>query len=300
MTGIPLRRDKRAAFTLVELMVVVLIIAILVSLVSSAVFKAMEKIPETRTRTEIGEMETALRIMMMDFGLADPPPSFLILNEASPTTPSPVDSGRSAAFLSKMFGKSLGPTDWNGDGSTTGQWTLQGEQCLIFYLGGIPNSAAVLGGSPPAPQGFSTSKINPAQAGGKRKGPYFPFQTSRFYPQQPGSPYGPPAGWNGFFVYIDPWETKTGPNYATMGGSPYTFFSSQGINNAYSATSSYSAAPYFTAPGQFTNPNTYQIISSGKNGVFGGGLWNPSSGATGAGVDDQSNFSAGLLGKGQQ
>ena len=34
--------------------------------------------------------------------------------------------------------------------------------------------------------------------------------------------------------------------------------------------------------------------------MFGGGIWIPSSGATGAGADDQANFSAKVLGAGQQ
>lgn len=296
MTGIPLRRGQRAAFTLVELMVVVLIIAILVSLVSAAVFKAMEKIPETRTRTEIGEMEAALRIMMADFNLSDPPPSSLTLysNLSSPPYP-PGDP--SLAFLQKMFGSNVGAKgtitiNWGGASGTT----LTGEQCLVFYLGGINN------------QGFSSNKTNPTPVTGqKTKGPYFPFQTSRLV-----------AGNGGFMVYIDPWQTKSGKWYSTLGGSPYSYFSTQGRSNTYPNTSGYNAAAYnilnaaWQPTGQFTNPNTYQIISAGKDGYFGTAGWNPSSGVPPvppsnanpagqpAGDDDQSNFSAGLLGKGQQ
>jgi len=277
MTGFPVRRGQRAAFTLVELMVVVLIIAILVSLVSAAVFKAMDMIPETQTRTEISQMEAALQAMMADFNLSDPPPSSIVLDEMNPLGV----GGTSAAYLQKMFGKYLGSTDWNGDGSISGTWTLNGESALVFYLGGIKN------------QGFSYSKSSPTPVSGqKTHGPYFPFQTSRLIPVA-----------SGFFVYIDPWQKKTGPNYATLGGSPYAFFSSQGLTNGYSVTSSYSAVPYFiigTAPIQYMNSKSYQIISAGKDGTFGGVGWTPSSGATGAGADDQANFSAKPLGTGQQ
>ena len=66
--------------------------------------------------------------------------------------------------------------------------------------------------------------------------------------------------------------------------------------------------PYWTGPGTFSNSNTYQIISGGKDGMYGYNpnfpppcnLWSPAAGAVGTGADDQANFSGGLLGSGQQ
>ncbi len=332
------RSSKRSAFTLVELMVVVLIIAILVSLISSAVLKAMQKIPEVQTRTEISEMEVALRAFMTDYGLSDPPPSLLLLNESAPLSV----GGTSASFLTRVFGKNLGPTDWNGDGNIAPlsvTWTLQGHQCIVFYLGGI------IPPTPPtySPQGFSTNNINPAFPGGKRKGPYFNFVSSRLMPPPITALNLAPT----FPVYIDPWQAKSGAFYGaattaggTLGGTPYAYFSSYGNNNGYTYTDcsglSYFdvllrpqiALPYYTAvntlgfPIAYTYPNSYQIISAGKDGVFGfnltppstvppppsgpppfisnNNLWIPASGAQGSGADDQANFSAGLLGSGQQ
>lgn len=299
------RSSKRSAFTLVELMVVILIIAILVSLVSSAVLKALGKIPEVQTRTEIAQMSVALQAFMSAYNVPDPPPSTLVLNETAPLT-SP-----NAAYLTRVFGRNLGaitpsnPTggvDWNGDGTTSGIWTLQGQNCLTFFLGGIPNTAAVASGLPPAPQGFSTNNMNPGQAGGKRNGPYFTFVTSRLVPV---------VAIGGFYYYQDPWQVKVSTN--GIGPMPYVYFSSYGINNGYSITdcasvtsvAGTSALPYWTAgtgasgSTTFTYSNTFQIISAGKNGVFGGGLWIPASGAVGAGADDQANFSGSLLGAGQ-
>lgn len=302
MTGIHWRSRPRPAFTMVELMVVILIIAILVSLISSAVVMAMGKIPEVKTRTEISQLQEALQAFMTDYNLGQPPPSVLHLNEQNPQL-----SG-SFAFLKQVFGKNLGaqgPVDWNGDGTIDGPWVLSGEQCLVFYLGGIPNTLAQAGGAPPECLGFSTNNMNPAfynpalPGGGKRKGPYYTFESGRLKPI---------AAQGGFFVYIDPWKTKAGPNYLTLGSSPYAFFSSAGINNGYhiQALSYFKAAPYYVtnlagvATGQYTNSNTYQIISAGKDGIFGTTGWYPSSGAIGAGADDQANFSSKLLGKGQQ
>lgn len=292
MSRIHSRSEKRAAFTLIELMVVVLIIAILVSLVSSAVVMAMGKIPETQTRTEISQMEQALGAFMADYNLSTSPPSTLVLNESAPLT------GPSAAFLQQVFGRNLGANgtavDWNGDGQLNGPWALEGEQCLVFYLGGI-------GGT----QGFSTNNINPATAGGKRKGPYFTFQTSRLIPGNllnlPPSGH-PPNALNAFPVYLDAWKSKAAPQIAPYdNGTPYAYFSSQGNNNGYTSDCPTIdlAGPYGTGTA-YMNSNTYQIISAGKDGTFGGGTWNPSGGTTGASADDQANFSSKLLGVGQQ
>ncbi len=296
------RRGERPAFTLVELMVVLLIIAILVSLVSSAVLKTLAKIPEVQTRTEISELAVALQAFMSDYNLAEPPPSLLILNEATPLAPDPRDNGRSAAFLTKVFGKNLGPTDWNGDGSIAPPnvtWPLQGQHCLVFYLGGIPSAAG--------PQGFSTNNMNTALPGGKRKGPYFSFQTPRLLPD---------TTLGGFFVYLDPWQVKISAN--GVGPRPYVYFSSCGINNGYNSTDcigvtftdtsgTHYALPYATGIGTYTNSNTYQILSAGRDGKFGytpgsnppTNIWSPAGGATGTGADDQANFSSTLLGMGQ-
>jgi prepilin-type N-terminal cleavage/methylation domain-containing protein len=290
------RRNQRGAFTLVEMVVVLLIIAIMASLVVSVTVNVTNQMTQAQTRTEISQLEVALRAFMSDYGLSDPPPSYLILNETSPlSTPS-------AAFLQKVFGKNLGAqgsVDWNGDGVPNGPWTLEGEQCLVFYLGGIPTTPGLGGFSP---QGFSTNNMNPAMPGGKRKGPYYTFQVARLVPLTSYNPAASP-----FPVYLDPWQVKIGPK-------PYAYFSSNGINNGYTGANcvSIGAAPYFiTGTTQFTNPNTYQIISAGKDGVFGTAGWIPASGvppvppsnpnAAGqpAGADDQANFSSTLLGQGQ-
>lgn len=305
------RSGRRSAFTLVELMVVILIIAILVSLISAAVMKAMGKIPEVQTRTEISELATGLQGFMSDYNLAEPPPSSLILYENISiynTAAAVPGSSYTYAFLQKTFGKNLGypPTvgfpwvDWNGDGIPNGPggnvgtpWILEGEQCLVFYLGGIPSATG--------PQGFSTNNMIPSAPGGKRKGPYYPFDLTRLKPISALQPQ--------FLAYVDAWQSKMNTTfYVAWGGTPYAYFSSRGINNGYNLTlppggdcPTIAAAPYFlSGTTQCMNPNTYQIISAGRNGVFGTIGWIPQNGALGAGADDQSNFSGGILGAGQQ
>ncbi len=296
MIQTPSRMSMRSAYTMLELTVVILVITVCLSLISSLAVKAVDKLTEMETRKEISELEVALRAFMSDYRLTEPPPSYLVLNEVAPFNTMAQDNGQSGVFLERMFGKNLGPTDWNGDGKINGVFVLKGDQCLVFYLGGIPNSADVVSGAPPSPQGFSANNMNPGLSTAlspKRKGPYFHFVTTRLWPQRVFS------GWDGFFTYLDPWMTKSGPLYLTMGGSPYAFFSFVGIQNQYAITNDYGAYPYFTGINQYVNLSSYQIISAGKDGSFGGGSWNPSNGATGCGADDQTNFSSTLLGAGQ-
>ncbi len=218
---------------------------------------------------------------MSDYNLSTPPPSCLFLCENGSQyaaviggAQGPVNAALAAqtvAFLQQWFGRSFSVTsaicDWNGNGNPNEMYVLEGEQCLVFYLGGIPISTAsgvsMTGFSPnvvvsPAnPMGPAT----PASAGTQRKGPYFNFNPARLRPV--GS----------FPVYVDDWSIKT--------PKPYAFFSSAGKINGYNPVTSavggdcasIAAWPYFemTAAGtaNFTNNNTYQIISAGKDVMFG-------------------------------
>lgn len=303
MTGRRSRRGQRAAFTLIELLVVIAIIAVLVSLSAAGVMKILNKIPEVQTRTDISMMDASLGNMMGDFGLDNPPPSTLILREDM-SYPAGDPSGN---FLRKMFGRNLGTAgaiDWNGNGKLDGPHILEGEQCLIFYLGGIPSIAS---GTPQC-LGFSTNNQNPAAVGGARRGPYFEFKSARLKLLTEVNPKA-----STFFVYLDAWQSSTSPFVwpsTSSQGTPYAYFSSSGNNNTgYTQgllgvgkdCQSIGATPYHDAGGNFTFSNKYQIISAGQNGVFGIGTWNPSSGASDpGGRDDQANFARGLLMAGQQ
>jgi prepilin-type N-terminal cleavage/methylation domain-containing protein len=300
MIRIRSHKETRSAFTLIELLVVIAIIAILVSLTGAAVMKVMLKIPQVQTSTEIGEMGTAMGSFMATYNLQNPPPSTLHLCENG--TQYYNSNGQvqpqyqsTVKFLQKWFGRSFnvhGTYDWNGNGNPNETYTLTGQQCLVFYLGGIPTySPSGIGMT-----GFAMNVANPAVTaapGTNRNGPYFNFKSSNLV--LAGS----------FPVYMDPWHAKPTPQ-------AYAFFSSQGKVNGYSAGDCAGVAfPYYelTAAGlpNYANNNSFQIISAGQNGIFGGTrshtaygvAWNPSSGATGAGADDQSNFSSTILGAGQ-
>ncbi len=295
MIRIRSHKEMRSAFTLIELLVVIAIIAILVSLTAAAVMKVLGKIPEVTTRTEISQLETALADFVSTYSLSKPPPSYLILHEDGAWNLSNPAELASLNFLKQCFGKNFAwnsPTDWNGDGTiTSGGIHLQGQHCLVFYLGGIPAPLT----SPNGCLGFSTSPITPAMAGGDRKGPFYEFKTTRLV-RDPT---------NNFFVYLDAWQAKPSPK-------PYAFFSTQGIMNGYNLYTAAAggdcvgigASPYLdglntaTKTPIYTYNTKYQVISAGQDGHFGSGVW--TGGAAGAGADDQANFAPSLLKAGQR
>jgi hypothetical protein len=141
--------------------------------------------------------------------------------------------------------------DWNGNGEIDGDGKnspavlLEGDQCLVFFLGGIIEEGA--------PSGFSRHPRNPADK--SRGRPFFEFPTSRLRSVHA----------NGFPSFIDPW-----------GERPYAYFSSHGKKNGYSARDCQSLvgsdfSPYQSEPGQYFQPSGYQIISAGRNRQFGAG-----------------------------
>jgi general secretion pathway protein G len=344
-------RRSRAGFTLVELLVVMLIIAILVSLVTAAVMKGIVVASETQTRAEIGNLEQAIASFMADFGAGGSggveyiPSHFVLREDGLWNTTNPASSeAKSFAYLQKMFGKNFQKgvqIDWNGDNNITlGPIYLQGQHCLVFFLGGVPTATP----QGFVCQGFSTNPLTPAAPaaqGEKRRGPYFPFQSTRLKPlpaAAPQSTTGPPV----FLTYQDPWK-----NTGLINGVPtpmaYAFFSSNNTLNGYFMLThgtngpfpgdcpSLQVLPYFTTSANktlvFENSQSYQIISAGRDGIFGHpqnivpfipsalagdpvymntkNAWNPVTGlqdttANGGGEDDQSNFSSKTLGNPQQ
>jgi hypothetical protein len=180
--------------------------------------------------------------------------------------------------------------DWNGNGKTeNGSVILEGDQCLVFFLGGIPDQGPV-----PGVLGFTQSDRDPADLNqrGNRKGPFFEFQTHRLIKR-----LNTAGGKALFYSYAD----------ACSKNQPYVYFSNYGTRNGYNSPltkkyptpdSSLGVEPYYEKKELplFLNPSLYQIISAGADGVFGpGGQWTPATASqiAPAGRDDHSNFTNG-------
>lgn len=257
------RATRRSAFTLVELLVVMAIIAVLVGLTTAAVQQVRHASKRTQVQQEISQLSTAVESFKTDMGVDYMPCHFAVKATYDPNEPS-------ALYLKRLFPRvNLASTGWTGD-----PIELTGNQCMVFFLGGINL------------QGFSTGPQPFTQpAPGQGKGPYFEFRASRMstnpiYPQYLDH-YGIP------YVYL----TAISMMYDVDAQNPGPKF----LNDARENVIPFREPTPTGMPPKFINPHSFQIISAGKNKAFGpGGEWTPGMGPYAQetpGGDDLSNFS---------
>jgi prepilin-type N-terminal cleavage/methylation domain-containing protein len=158
----------RGGFTLVELLVVIVVIAILIAILLPAIAGAIRAANDGRVTADINNLASALTEFKGRYG--DYPPSRIMLSEvgAYPTSDTStlaaffgnnvkfgqpdirvnVLAERSVRYLRKFFPRALPPApganppfwhDFNGNGEIdTAPIYLEGHECLVFFLGGIP------------------------------------------------------------------------------------------------------------------------------------------------------------------
>jgi len=264
------RRQPRAAFTLVELLVVMAIIAILVGLLMAGVQRVRVLGPQTENASRMSQISDAIGRCKNDLKLAYIPSNggFNIKSSYTGTEPELDILLRAFPNMNKSATGYTGPTV-----------TLDGNQTLCFFL---------TGGSITNFTGFSnnpTAPFTPGAAGQTRKGPWLEPNQKLFLPGTPNPAGTPPQSW-----IVDPY------------GVPYAYFASvEGKQNNYNAFgaqtfspggSAGTASPYTNA-GRVMNEGGFQIISAGRDKAFGAGGALP---AVGAGDDNQANFSQYQLG----
>ncbi len=291
------RPSTRAAFTLVELLVVISIIAILMGLLLPAVQKIRGIGPRTKAVAEVEQLGIAAKTFYGEYKFYPPtvfriPATIQFSNTAHPDNPGCV-------IFQRMFPRwGRGIADGTATGLPGGGAILTGSASLVYFLGG-PN-ALFPDLITPRRSGWALDQpVAPLQAAVSLKGPFFDFPENRISPT------------NG---YLDPW------------GVPYAYFGSldSGAYNPLETLSftlngaTYTVNPYRTptppppaAPTGFkwVNEKGCQIISAGENGNnptglptargFGpGNLWVPGNGTyvTGqSGGDDIANFNGGKM-----
>ena len=350
----PIRRrpgDGRGprGFTLVELLVVILILAVLIALLLPALSGAVKTARNAAVGAEINQLAQALASFKAQYG--DYPPSRIYLAEngdytvvTSNVNLSVVGASqditlgqlaqRSVSALRKFFPRVVlntsglpvftGPNytrwyDFNGNGVADAPYILQGHECLVFFLGGIPLQTASGYGM----TGFGKDPTNPftnnlptsTNYSNNRQAPFFEFNPGRLvldptnpytalaFPQIPGyldslgNTLG--SGQINFYAYFsaygnggyDPNDvnfTETdaylnGPiglrfnvTFPVPVGGTITNTSVSPAPNPY--TSALTAPFNGTIPLATTyfNPQTFQIISSGIDGLYGvGGQYTP-------------------------
>jgi hypothetical protein len=275
------------------------IIAILISLLTSAVVRALIKVEEVRTRNEISQLSSAIQNFQTKYGVDYIPSVFMIREDGMYNMANPVEAD-SYNYIIRLWPRivptgaapgQIYPIDWNNNNQIDPPVLLSGDQCLVFFLGGVQ---IVSPGPPVTPgcMGFSSDNTNPAKLTGDRVAPFYEFKSDRLVVLPANALNG-----NNYFSCLDPY------------GNVYAYFSTYKSRNGYnrygtSDCPNLGVSPYIqsiqTPPTpplvMYWNPDSYQIISAGRNKMFGpGGLWSP--GNTNAnGSDDLANFFDGLLG----
>jgi general secretion pathway protein G len=305
------RKTGRRGFTLVELMIAMVIIGLLVSLLTVAVVKALNVGKRTKNRAEISQLEAALSQFKQRFGVI--PPSRLKLCEHlnNYNLNNQLDAD-SVAFITKMFPSidmnawSTTGMNWNGnkDPASTppgadiidGPVILEGDQCLVFCLGGIPAWSTINGNPsptpvPPAVLGFSANPKLPAYTGnplspdpklssdGDRIGPFFEFQSSRLVligdasgnllpaPNFNNPPATNPLGRSHLhYSYLDTYGVSNGLGGLVNPRPPYQVYA---YFSSYKATNGYNR--YFGSPAPLSGfsdcPSLYFDPVLGEGGV---------------------------------
>lgn len=233
---------------------------------------------ETRNAREIDSLSLTLQAFYAEYGFY--PPSRMKLYADETRFEKIALDNDSRMYIKRMFPRVRWKgLDWGGNDGAI----LSGDQCLVFFLGGITDEGGC--------RGFSTNPTNPTQKGGSRT-PTYDFEPSRLI-----------RGSNGYYSYRD-----------VFGEQPYAFFSTHNTRNGYnrfgsSDCQSLDVWPYVESlipTTQYWKPDTFQIISAGADRQFGSGsalpdrkTWTPQSARTidPPGRDDQTNFHKRPLGR---
>jgi prepilin-type N-terminal cleavage/methylation domain-containing protein len=344
-----MRRYNRNAFTLVELLAVIVILALLVGLLLPAVMRAVGTARDAAVAAEINQMTQALAQFHTDHNIY--PPSRIIVSEigdystgaTGAASLSPALATRSLTALRRIFprmalttiagalpaipGRNTVPAgaqlvrnyyDFNGnDKPDLAPYLLEGPECLVLFLGGVPQPTQ--GGY--SVSGFGKNPLNPfenATVQTNRMPPYMEFNAGRLvdllplavavkngvpeYRDSLGGPAGEPAGLYAYFsAYAGSGYDPDDTNFpepsddlaypAIMGafqtGNAATGKSAAGrpdliaspAPNPYTndapiptdpATGDVDMSPSTgRRPRAWQNPQTYQIISAGRDFLYG-------------------------------
>jgi prepilin-type N-terminal cleavage/methylation domain-containing protein len=327
----PASSKVRAGFTMIELLMVIIIIGILIALLLPAIQSSMRTARNAAVTSEISQLATALTNFKSRYG--DYPPSRVYLSESGyfpVSNNTSLGTGditvgalaqRSLIALRKFFPRVVFSAtavpsqitstffyDFNGNGKNDGAYILQGDQCLVLFLGGIPtyDTASETYGM----SGFSKNPINPFQnltVASSRQQPLFEFNPSRLFADPfdvASTTFGTVA--SGLPGYYDSFGNVPPPG---AGQTPltlnfYAYFSAYGtgiydpndvnfpsepdgnqvapiaLKFQYGTTSFSSASPNpystsltVTTSGTvtFEKAQSFQIISAGADGLYGVG-----------------------------
>lgn len=276
----PPRSPRPAAFTLVELLVAIGIIAVLVGLLSPAIYSVIQRSRVTEVKQEIGQIEGAIAEFHLKFGM-NPPSRITLYETGDRMNQTGWFEPTAKAKWSRAIIRRLWPDfnfeldrdfDQSGSADIGTSWDLKGDQCLVFFLGGVWDGTKFAG--------FSSDQRNPfklTSSGTTSIGPFMDFDAQRVVTS---ALVTYPAPLVNFPVYVDTLPGQVRPYmYASSNeglGYDSTDVSTPASNNSFSIYFLKQKAAAADPDPDAWKPETFQIISPGADGEFGfGGPYMP-------------------------